>query len=639
MDVSNGSLDLMPSAGVSHVSSRDIPALERDRMNSELDELRKNIDSIDDEILRLLERRANKALEVARVKQSSGWTSYYDPERERRILERLTAAHDGSLSPSAISSVFQEIISACRSIQQSRWPAALGLDEAASGLPPCGLPLAAFDPAQFRTAAEIVVTRMERHLSDRSIRGLRIVDPSALQRAAQALMATGHEGIADCDSRRLAAIIDLYIETGIHVHSPGYMGRQFSGAVPLAAVIDFAGAVLNQPSSFYEAAQLPSVAEQIMAGELNRFIGWDPDRFTMVTTSGGSLANLTALLAARNDKFPRYWSEGGGSVASHPRPAIAVGDDVHYSVSRAAGIMGIGEAQIVRLPLNRHRQICLEQVGPALATAQRRGLRVFCLVASAGTTSVGAFDPIDELADISREHDAWLHVDGAHGGSLLVSDKLRHKLRGIAKADSLAWDAHKMMFVPPACTLLFYKDKVKSYGAFRQQASYVFDTEPDIYTELDSAAKTFECTKRPLIMSLWVLWAMYGRTLFADKIEYLCELTEQAYQVLRGESDFEPLHRPQANILCFRYSGAPRAAGRVPDLQVAIRNRIKQQGHFFISKIDIDGASALRVVMMNHQITIEHFRMLLDDIRLAARALLGESTTRDRPDHEHRSEP
>jgi L-2,4-diaminobutyrate decarboxylase len=249
---------------------------------------------------------------------------------------------------------------------------------------------------------------------------------------------------------------------------------------------------------------------------------------------------------------------------------------------------------------------------------------VFCLVAAAGSTSVGAFDPLDELADLARAHGLWLHVDGAHGGSLLVSDRLRHRLRGIERADSLVWDAHKLMFVPAACTLLFYRDRDKSYQAFRQDASYVFDTKASIYTELDSAEQNFECTKRPLIMGLWVLWAIYGRGLFAEQIEYVCELTGQAHKLLEAAPDFETLHRPESNILCFRYRPDDNAPASVSELQVAIRDRVRQRGTFFISKVDIDGVAALRVVLMNHRTTLDHFHMLLDEIRQVGKALAGE---------------
>ncbi len=486
------------------------------------------------------------------------------------------------------------------------------------------MPLTAvFDPRLFREQAEIVTDKLEHYLADNSVRGLALADPAVLLRTARELMAGEGEGIAPWDKEKFAAIIDLYIKTGIQVHSPGYMGRQFSGVIPLAGVVDWVGSMLGQPSAFYEAGQLPNVAERIMADELNQFIGWERGSFAMVTTSGGSLANLTALLAARNDKYPDVWSAGFAAVGGQPRPAIAMGEDAHYSVVRAAGILGIGEEQIVRLPVNRQRQICIRQARPALENAAKRGLKVFCLVASAGSTAVGAFDPLAELAEIAGENHIWLHVDGAHGASLLVSDKLRHKVQGIDKADSFAWDAHKMLFVPAPCTLLFYKDKAKSHAAFRQDASYVFEREPDIYTEFDSAEQTLECTKRPLIMAVWVLWALYGKGLFASKIEYLCELAGQAFQILQDEADFEPLHPPEANILCFRYLPPNLRGPAFPDFQAAIRNRIREEGKFFISKVDIDGSAALRVVFMNHQTTTGHFRLLLDEIRHIGQQLLN----------------
>jgi L-2,4-diaminobutyrate decarboxylase len=486
--------------------------------------------------------------------------------------------------------------------------------------PQSGLLIDAFDVQLFRESTESVLAKLEKHLADLSIRGLELVEPAQLTRMARALMTTEREKPATFDETRLAEIVDLYIRTGIQVHSPGYMGRQFSGVVPLSGVIDFVSSVVNQPSSFYEAGQLPSVVERIMADELNRFIGWQPGTFAMVTTSGASLANLTALLTARNRAFPGVWALGSSQLDGPARPAIAVGADVHYSVARAAGILGIGEDRIVRLPLDAARRIDVSRARPALDAAEQQGLDVFCLVASAGTTSVGAFDQLDELAAVARERDLWLHVDGAHGASLLVSDELRHKLRGIDQVDSLAWDAHKMMFVPAPCTLLFYRDQNHSRGAFRQTASYVFDEQPSVYTALDSGDKNFECTKRPMIMTLWVLWAMYGKALFAEKIEYLCRLTQDAHALLEEQEDFETLHHPEANIMCFRYRPEWVDDDKVAQFQVDIRNRIKHQGNFFISKTDVDGVAALRVVMMNHQVTIGHFQMLLDEIRKAGQA-------------------
>jgi L-2,4-diaminobutyrate decarboxylase len=479
-----------------------------------------------------------------------------------------------------------------------------------------------FSSALFRRHIKIVVDQLASYLEDGSIRGLSMKKPNELLEEAKSLMAKQGSLADDFDAARFRAIIDLYICTGMQVYSPGCMGRQFSGVIPLSGIVDMVSAILNQPSSFYEAAQLPNVAEKLMANELNKYIGYEDGKFDMVTTSGGSLANLTALLAARNSKFPDSWTKGIAHCCKDGLPAVAVSEDIHYSVIRAAAILGVGENNIVWLPVNAQGKICAEKAPEILANARRRGLNVFCIAASAGTTSFGAFDPVDKLAQIAAEQDIWLHVDGAHGASLLISDAHRHKMAGISSADSFVWDAHKMMFVPSPCSLLFYKNKENSSRAFRQEASYVFEKYADEYTEYDSAGKNFECTKKPMIMNLWVLWAMYGRAAFSGKIELLCRFCLRAYNTLADADDFEALHSPESNILCFRYAPRNLQPGLIPGYQLEIRNRVRQNGLFFISKVDIRNETALRVVFMNHQIKMEHFQLLLNEIRQVGQEII-----------------
>lgn len=480
-----------------------------------------------------------------------------------------------------------------------------------------------FGPELFKENVDMITAKLEAYLADKSIRGLSMKDPAELLKKAKSLMTGQHDSIPLLDTDKLEQIIDLYIKTGIQVHSPGFMGRQFSGVLPLTGAFDMIGSIVNQPSSFYEAGQLPNVAERIMSAEFNKLIGYEPDSFAMVTTSGGSLANLTAILAARNDKFPEIWSTGNHSLNGKSIPAVAVSEDVHYSIKRAVGILGIGESQIVKLPLDREMKIDVKKIIPTLDKAEERGLKVFCMIGSAGTTSSGAIDPLNEIAAIAEQKEIWLHIDGAHGASLLVSDKLRHKLTGIEKADSFCWDAHKMIFVPAVCTMLFYKNKEKSYGAFSQDASYVFEKKADKFTEYDSAEKTFECTKRPLIMNLWVIWSLYGKSLFSNKIEHLYNLTQSFYQLLVEQDDFKPLHKPEMNIISFHYVPVNVNKNEISSLQCSIRETLRQRGTFFISKVDIDGITSLRVVFMNHLINLDHCNMLLDEIRKIGQEILN----------------
>ncbi len=481
----------------------------------------------------------------------------------------------------------------------------------------------AFDATILREAVSVAVEKLSKNISNTSLRGLQLVQPSRLEELVEKYTERTHKDAKEDISLKIfEEIIDLYVATGIPVYSKGYMGRQFSGVVPIAGLTDLLTSMMSQPSSFYESAQLPSIVEKVIANEFGGLIGWKKDTYDVVTTSGGSLANITALLTARNCKVPNFYNLHSSSEGI---PAVAMSSDVHYSVKRAVGILGIGEDQIVSLPVNTKGQICMSQAERKLAEAETKGLSVFCLVASAGTTPVGAIDPLNDLAELCKRKNYWLHVDGAHAGSFLVSDKLRGKLQGIELADSFTLDAHKTMFLPASCTLLFYKNKEAVQQTFYKKASYIFERDSN---NLDGGEKSFECTKRPMIMNLWIPWVLYGREFFAQKLEELCTTTKQAYYKLKLEKDFYPLHKPEANILCFRYSLENSNVIKVKDLQLAIRDIIKEDGKFFISKVEIEGETALRVVFMNHEITMTHFNELLTEIKRIGEDLVSNNKKR-----------
>ncbi len=482
----------------------------------------------------------------------------------------------------------------------------------------------AFDTNLFEEQSELILTKIENYLkhSKNTVKGVDVQNPHDLMKEVLSIMNSNKDASLN---EKLSTIVDLYLKTGVQANSPGYMGRQFSSVFPIAGVFDFISSMLSQPSSFYEAAQLPSVVRVFMAKELNKFIKYQEDEFDMVTTSGGSLANLTALLSARNYYFPEFWKKGILSVKQGEVPAIAVSEEAHYSIIRTVEMLGLSRHNIIKLPTNHKKQVDISQVETTLSEAKENGFKVFCIVANAATTAVGAFDPIDKLAEIAEEQDCWLHVDGAHGASFLLSEKQRKKLKGIHKADSITWDAHKMMFIPGTCSMLFYKEKHKSKLAFRQKASYVFEAEEDEYTKYDGAKKNIECTKRPMIMNLWGVWTFHGASVFEEKIDYLCDLTQRAYQELKKEEGFEVLHHPEANMLCFRYKPLQEDHSRIADFQLKIRNQLKANGNFFISKVSLDGEIALRVVFMNHNTQLNHFKTLLEEIKVTGKTILQTS--------------
>ena len=220
-------------------------------------------------------------------------------------------------------------------------------------------------------------------------------------------------------------------------------------------------------------------------------------------------------------------------------------------------------------------------------------------------------------------------MDAAHGGATLLSDQHRHLLNGISRADSVVWDAHKMLFMPALSAFVFYKKKSHRYAAFEQEAPYLFDpTNPGI-AEYDSGTQTIECTKRALGFAVWGIWSLFGREFFRDLVDVTFDLTQQLHGMLSDATDFEPLHQPECNIQVFRYS--PKEVhdwdkARLGDFQLELRRRVITSGNAYIVPIKIDGVGALRATVIHPCTKLDDQRYVLDEIRRCGQELLDEKT-------------
>jgi L-2,4-diaminobutyrate decarboxylase len=265
----------------------------------------------------------------------------------------------------------------------------------------------------------------------------------------------------------------------------------------------------------------------------------------------------------------------------------------------------------------------------AIAQAEGEGFEPFCVVATSGTTPVGAYDPIPELAEVCERRKLWLHVDGAHGASAAFSRRFRKCVAGLERANSITWDAHKMLFVPSLATFLLFRDAARSYGTFQQDAPYLYDPEnrgDSIYDthRYDAGLRTLECTRPMLSTGLWGIWSLHGDGLFEDLIDNQFDLARLFHRLLDAAPDFEPLHFPEANILCFRHV-PERLRGDEPALdrlQVRLRNRLVESGRFYLTGTRLDGRSCLRVTLMNPFTESSHLEEMLQTLREQAAAIL-----------------
>jgi L-2,4-diaminobutyrate decarboxylase len=327
-------------------------------------------------------------------------------------------------------------------------------------------------------------------------------------------------------------------------------------------------------------------------------------------------------LTARNVMLGDAWS--AGLAGRRAAPVLIAHADAHYSVTRSAGILGLGTSQVVLAALDIHRRLDPNRLDTTLCDLRSRGVPIIAVSAAACATPIGAFDPLADIADVCRRHEVWLHVDAAHGGALAFSCRHRHLLAGIERADSVVCDAHKMMFMPALCAMLFYRDRQHRFATFHQDAPYLFDPAAPELAEYDSGVVALECTKRAAALGLWGIWSLFGPQLFADLVDVTIDLAQQLHALVVAADDFEALHEPQCNIVAFRYL-PPELRSAPPDvidgLQLRLRRAVVESGEFYLVQSRIDGRPVLRTTIINPLTTKEDLSALLECLRRHGRAL------------------
>ncbi|CAN5871593.1 lysine decarboxylase DesA [soil metagenome] len=404
----------------------------------------------------------------------------------------------------------------------------------------------------------------------------------------------------------------------IHFAHPMYMGHQVAPPLPHAVLADTLASLLNQSVAVWEMSPTGTLVE---AQVVRWFLGLlnFPAGAEGTLVSGGSVANLTGLLAAREARFPGCWSAGAARTPDVDRAVLLVSPHAHYCIERAAGVMGLGSDAVIHVA-ERDGRMDPAALANTLRSIRREGRIPLAIAATAGFTATGLFDPLDEIAEVATEAGCWLHVDGAHGASFLLSDALRHRVRGIERADSVAWDPHKLMWMPISAGAVFVRDRRWLDTAFQQSAPYLFHPRPGEARSRDAGKRTLQCSRRLDALKLWVCLRHYGADFFAGLLEQTVRTPELLHAKLLAAPDFEPMHPPESNILCFQH--LPEGVRDVDAFQTGVRERLNASGRAWITATVLNGRKVLRVTLMNPHTTEAHLDALLDGLRETGRELL-----------------
>jgi L-2,4-diaminobutyrate decarboxylase len=469
----------------------------------------------------------------------------------------------------------------------------------------------ALDPETFRQQGHALIDQLADFLQQSASASPGQVQPWQPPEAMLAVWQADAEELGQGD---LGSFFAKLLANSINVHHPNYMGHQVAAPLPAAALANLLTALLNNGMAVYEMGASATALERVVVGILAKALGY-PTGADGLLTSGGTLANLTALLSARAQRARTgVWEEG-----THAQYAVMVSEEAHYCVERAVRVMGWGAAGIVKVPVNDQYQLRTDLLETYYQQALAEGKEVLAVVGSASSTSTGAYDDLAAIGAFCQAHQLWFHVDGAHGGAVVFSEKYKHLAHGIALADSVVIDFHKMLLTPALATALVFRRADDSYATFAQKAQYLWAQADREWFNL--AKRTFECTKLMISVRVYALMRVHGLRVFDDYVTTMYDLGRQFAHLIGQRPDFELAVAPAANIVCFRYVLPGHSPQEADALNLAIRQSLLEAGEFYIVQTSLRGRVYLRTTLMNPRTTEAELGKLLDRVAYTALAV------------------
>jgi len=387
--------------------------------------------------------------------------------------------------------------------------------------------------------------------------------------------------------------VEKYLAYSLKTHHPSFVNRMWVGANLPSIVGEIVTAVTNTSACTYESAPVSTLMEKYMISTMLELVGFVNGEGQM--TTGSSNANMIAMMAARNSCVNRVKFDG---LSGQRKLFGFVGADAHYSMDKAANILGIGINQLVKIPLNDRGEMEITELERRLDAVMVEDGIPFFVAATAGTTVRGAYDPIEPLLQLRDRYHFWLHVDGAWGGAAVMSEKLRKQyLSGLESADSFTWDFHKMLGAALMCNILLINNRSHTFGTVLAagDGSYLFRDEHENEVE-DLGTVSLQCGRRVDSLKWFLDWKFFGRKGFEKRIENYLELCEYAEQWIENSSDLELVVPRTSFNVCFRFKVDPT---RNNSFNLELRTRLYRQGRSLVGIAYIDGNLVLRLLITN----------------------------------------
>ncbi|PYL04161.1 MAG: pyridoxal-dependent decarboxylase [Verrucomicrobia bacterium] len=475
--------------------------------------------------------------------------------------------------------------------------------------------------------ANAAVELMAKYLG--TLRDRRLYPDTSSREIREQLDASLPEKATDFE-QLLEVIRKPLLEFSRHNGHPRMFGYVQAPGTAIAAIADLLASTLNANLTAWRSAPAAVEIERLTIDWIKQIIGFDPNAAGLFV-SGGSMANMAALVAARRAKAPAEISNEGAQSFSRALRVYA-SQEVHHSIAKAAAFLGIGRDNVRMIGIDERYKINLDALVAAIEEDRAAGHLPICVVANAGTVATGAVDPLARISEIAQRFNLWLHIDAAYGGFAALAPTARPLFTSIAQADSVALDPHKWLYLPVDCGCILYRDPEAARAAFAHEAEYT----RVIGQEADEAFAFWdygpELSRRFRALKVWMLLKGVGLRALGDAIEKDLACARHFEKLIKESDDFEMLAPVELSIFCFRHlparwKNAPTAASSAErekvETELDTHNErlllaLQHDGSSYLSNARLRRRFALRGCVMNYRTTLHDMKILLDDLRRVA---------------------
>jgi aromatic-L-amino-acid/L-tryptophan decarboxylase len=412
----------------------------------------------------------------------------------------------------------------------------------------------------------------------------------------------------------LACVRDVILAGSRHNAHRRMFGYVSSPGTPVAAFADLIASALNANVTAWRSAPAPAEVERLTVRWIGEILGFPVAEGLFV--SGGSMANLCGLAAARDAVAPGFTDTG----AAGPPLRVYASEEAHFSVHKAAGLLGLGRANVRAIPVDDHFRMDVPALVRAVEDDRAAGLRPCCVVASAGTVGTGAVDPTAEIRAVADRYGLWMHVDASYGGFAVLAPSARPLFRGLERADSVALDPHKWLYLPLDCGCVLYRDGATARAAFAHGAEYTRVLGHDADEAFAFWDYGPELSRRFRALKVWMTLRLVGTDALGAAVAHNLACARHLAARVEAADDFEMLAPVPLSIFCFRHV-PPALRGDEAALDAhneRLLVALQRGGSSYLSNARVHGRFALRGCVLGVRTTEADMDRLLDDCRRAA---------------------